>query len=154
MGNGQGQNKNNIDDPLKKLSESRVPLSDEQRRRLEDMSEQIKKKAASNSKFFKFFAGDTKTILCDPDKIKTVEMTFPNKPGEPENKPTTRMLLMIKIANANGVVPENAEEVEWNTSETTGNEVLRWVLMGFRLLDVHREGSGKKDTKFTISPHL
>ena len=71
-----------------------------------------------------------------------------------ENKTINRIIFYVKEANDDGAVSDDSEEVEWTTSETTGKEVLRWVLKGFFLLDVCRKGSGKYDTKYTISPHL
>ena len=53
---------------------------------------------------------------------------------------------MLKEANEDGRVPEDREEIEWTTSKTTGKEVLKWIMKGFFLLDISREGSGKFDT--------
>ena len=83
-----------------------------------------------------------------------VVITYPNKEGEPTNKPTNRVKFMLKEANEDGRVPDDREEIEWTTSETTGKEVINWIMKGFFLLDVSREGSSKFDTKYTLSPHL
>ena len=93
-------------------------------------------------------------LLFDPEKIEHVVITYPNKEGEPANKPMDRVKFMLKEANYDGRVPEDREEIEWTTSETTGKEVLKWIMKGFFLLDISREGNGKFDTKYTISPHL
>ena len=62
---------------------------------------------------------------------------------------------MVKEVGPNGSIPEeDKEELEWNTSETTGGDVLKWLMMGFRLLNINRKGSGKFDTKFDITPHM
>lgn len=107
-----------------------------------------------NSKFLKFADGEEKVLLFDPNKAEHVVLTYPSKEGEPENKPTNRIRFYLKAAKVDGTIADDVEEVEWTTSETTGKEVLRWVLKGFFLLDVSRKGSGKFDTKYTISPHL
>jgi hypothetical protein len=48
-------------------------------------------------------------------------ITYPNKEGEPTNKPTNRVKFMLKEANEDGRVPDDREEIEWTTSETTGS---------------------------------
>jgi hypothetical protein len=146
-------NKINSDDPVAKLAASRSMLSEDARHKLENINEQLKRKT-TNSKFLKLGDGENKILLFNPERIEHVVITYPIKEGEPANKPTNRVKFMVKEANEDGRVPDDREEIEWTTSETTGKEVLNWIMKGFFLLDVSREGSGKFDTKYTISPHL
>jgi hypothetical protein len=141
------------DDPIAKLAATRSMLTEDQKHKLDALDSTIKPKS-TNSKFFKFTAGEEKCVLFDPDKIEHVEITYPKKEGEPENKPTKRIKFMIKIAHNDGTVTDDTEEVEWTASETAGKEVIKWMKKGFFLLDIHREGSGKNDTKYDITPHL
>ena len=136
-----------------KLAATRSVLTEDTREKLQGIMNQLEQKSAS-SKFLKFADGEEKVLLFDPDTAEHVAITYPSKEGEPENKPTNRIRFYLKEANVDGTVSDDVEEVEWTTSETTGKEVLRWVLKGFFLLDISRKGSGKFDTKYTISPHL
>jgi hypothetical protein len=136
-----------------KLAATRSVLAEDTRQKLQDIMDQLEQKS-SNSKFLKFVDGEEKVLLFDPNKAEHVVITYPTKEGEPENKPTNRIRFYLKEANMDGTVADDVEEEEWTTSETTGKEVLRWVLKGFLPLDVSRKGSGKFDTKYTISPHL
>jgi hypothetical protein len=148
--------KNNVIDEnsaVAKLAATRSALTEDTRQKLQDIMDQLEQKS-TNSKFLKFADGEEKVLLFDPHKSEHVVITYPSKEGEPENKPTRRIRFYLKEANADGRIMDEAEEVEWTTSETTGKEVLRWVLKGFFLLDVSRKGSGKFDTKYTISPHI
>lgn len=139
--------------PIEKLAASRSALSDEQKRKLDKLDSDIKPKS-TNSKFFKFTAGEEKCVLFDIDKIEHVVVKYPPKEGETESKPTNRVKFMIKIAHSDGTVTDDTEEVEWTASETAAKEVIKWMRKGFFLLDIHREGSSKNDTKYDISPHL
>ena len=143
------------DDPIAKLSASRVTVTAEQLQRMQDTQREIKQSSESRGKFLKFLSGDIKTLLFDPDKFERVVMTFPSREGEPPNKPARRIKFMVKEIRLDGIIPEeDIEDFEWNTSETTGAEVLKWLIMGFRLLNINRKGSGKFDTKFNITPHM
>jgi hypothetical protein len=139
--------------PIEKLAASRSALSDEQKRKLDKLDNEIKPRS-TNSKFFKFTAGEDKCVLFDTDKVERIVVKYPPKEGETESKPTNRVKFMIKIAHSDGTITEDTEEVEWTASETAAKEVIKWMKKGFFLLDVHREGSGKNDTKYDISPHL
>ena len=139
--------------PAAKLAETRSVLTEGTRQKLQGIMNQLEQES-TNSKFLKFADGEDKVLLFDPNKAEHVVITYPTKEGEPENKPTNRIKFYLKAARSDGTISDNAEEVEWTTSETTGREVLRWLLKGFFLLDVSRKGSGKFDTKYTISPHL
>jgi hypothetical protein len=143
----------NENSAVAKLAATRSALTEDTRQKLQVIMDQLEQKS-TNSKFLKFADGEEKVLLFDPNKAEHVVITYPSKEGEPENKPTKRIRFYLKEANADGIIMDDAEEVEWTTSETTGKEVLRWVLKGFFLLDVSRKGSGKFDTKYTISPHL
>jgi hypothetical protein len=101
------------------LAAIRSSLSDEQKRRLEleQLDSEIKPKS-TNSKFFKFTAGEEKCVLFDIDKIEHVVVKYPPKEGETENKPTNRVKFMIKISHSDGIVTYDTEEVEWTASET------------------------------------
>lgn len=136
-----------------KLAATRSVLTEDTRQKLQGIMNQLEQKT-TNSKFLKFADGEEKVLLFEPNKAEHVLITYPSKEGEPENKPTNRIRFYLKEANVDGTIVDDVEEVEWTTSETTGKEVLRWVLKGFFLLDVSRKGSGKFDTKYTISPHL
>jgi hypothetical protein len=152
----ENKSKNDVIDEnsaVAKLAATRSALTEDTRQKLQVIMDQLEQKS-TNSKFLKFADGEEKVLLFDPDKAEHVVITYPSKEGEPENKPTKRIRFYLKEANADGIIMDDAEEVEWTTSETTGKEVLRWVLKGFFLLDVSRKGSGKFDTKYTISPHL
>jgi hypothetical protein len=145
----------NGEDPVAKLSASRITVTPEQMQRMKQVTSEIRDNALGQSRFLKFLSGDSKTLLFDPDKFEKVTMTFPSREGEPPNKPARRMKFMVKEIRANGSIPEeDVEELEWNTSETTGGDVLKWLMMGFRILNIHRKGSGKFDTKFDITPHM
>ena len=139
--------------PVAKLAETRSVLTEGTRQKLQGIMNQLEQES-TNSKYLKFVDGEDKVLLFDPNKAEHVVITYPTKEGEPENKPTNRIRFYLKAARSDGTISDNAEEVEWTTSETTGREVLRWLLKGFFLLDVSRKGSGKFDTKYTISPHL
>jgi hypothetical protein len=136
-----------------KLAATRSVLTEDTREKLQSIMNQLEQKSAS-SKFLKFADGEEKVLLFEPNKSEHVVITYPSKEGEPESKPTNRIRFHLKETNVDGAIADDVEEVEWTTSETTGKEVLRWVLKGFFLLDVSRKGSGKFDTKYTISPHL
>ena len=88
---------------------SRSSLSDEQKRRLEQLDSDIRPKS-TNSKFFKFTAGEEKSVLFDIDKIEHVVVKYPPKEGETESKPTNRVKFMIKIAHSDGIVTDDTEE--------------------------------------------
>jgi hypothetical protein len=139
--------------PIEKLAASRSALSDEQKRKLDKLDNDIKPKS-TNSKFFKFTTGEDKCVSFDMDKVERIVVKYPPKEGETESKPTNRVKFMIKIAHSDGTITDDTEEVEWTASETAAKEVIKWMKKGFFLLDVHREGSGKNDTKYDISPHL
>jgi hypothetical protein len=142
-------------DPIARLSASRIAVTAEQMQRMKQISNEIRESSSSQGRFLKFLSGDSKTILFDPDKFERIVMTFPNKEGEPPNKPAKRIKFMVKEMRQEGSLPEeDVEELEWNTSETTGGDILKWLMMGFRLLDIRRTGSGKFDTKFDITPHM
>ena len=148
--------KNNVIDEnsaVAKLAAARSVLTQDTRQKLQDIMDQLEQKS-TNSKFLKFADGEEKVRSFEPNKAEHVVITYPSKEGDPENKPTNRIRFYLKEANVDGTITDDAEELEWATSETTGKEVLRWVLKGFFLLDVSRKGSGKFDTKYTISPHL
>lgn len=150
------ENKNNPiaeNSAVAKLVATRSVLAEDTRQKLQDIMDQLEQKS-TNSKFLKFSDGEEKVLLFDPNKAEHVVITYPTKEGEPENKPTNRIRFYLKEAKVHGTIADDVEEVEWTTSETTGKEVLRWVLKGFFLLDVSRKGSGKFDTKYNISPHL
>lgn len=150
------KSRNNVIDEnpaVVKLAATRSVLTEDTRQKLQDIMDQLEQKS-TNSKFLKFADGEEKVLLFDPKKAEHVVITYPSKEGESENQPTNRIRFYLKEANVDGTIRDDVEEVEWTTSETTGKEVLRWVLKGFFLLDVSRKGSGKFDTKYTISPHL
>ena len=138
---------------MAKLAATRSVLTEDTKEKLQGIMNQLEQKSTS-SKFLKFADGEEKVLLFEPTKAEHMVIAYPNKEGEPENKPTNRIRFNLKEANVDGTIADDIEEVEWTTSETTGKEVLRWVLKGFFLLDVSRKGSGKFDTKYTISPHL
>lgn len=128
-------------------------LSAETRRRLEALSNQFDEqlsKGGSNVPYLRISSGETKTLLFDPDQIREKKIPYPSDPDNPVN----RTCCMVKEAGADGRIPNDAELQEWTTSVTAGRDILRWVLKGFTLLDVNRVGSGMRDTKYMISPHL
>jgi hypothetical protein len=155
--NNEGRSeKNNViseNSAIARLAAARSVLAENTRQKLQYIMDQLEQKS-TNSKFLKFADGEEKVLLFDPNKAEHVVITYPTKEGEPENKPTNRIRFYLQEAKIDGTVADDTEEVEWTTSETTGKEVLRWVLKGFFLLDVSRKGSGKFDTKYAISPHL
>jgi hypothetical protein len=128
-------------------------LSAETRRRLEALSNQFDEqlsKGGSNVPYLRISSGETKTLLFDPDQIREKKISYPSDPDNPVN----RTWCMVKEAGADGKIPNDAELQEWTTSVTAGRDILRWVLKGFTLLDVNRVGSGMRDIKYMISPHL
>lgn len=143
------------DNPVAKLSASRSLLSEDTRDKLQNIVDQLETRS-TNSKFLKIADGEEKCLLFDPGKVEHIVVKYPTKEGEDEskNKPVNRVKFFLKEAHGDGTLDGNAEDIEWTTSETTGKEILRWVLKGFFLLDISRRGSGKFDTKYTIGPHL
>ncbi len=150
------------DTPVARLAASRYMLSEDTRHKLENIVKELEEKPNKSSKFLKMLDGELRTLLFDPDKFERLEITYPVKDGEEESnggnskptKPTRRIKFLVREADENGVVPDDAEEIEWTASETAGTDAFRWILKGFFLLDVTRKGSTKFDTKYTISPHL
>lgn len=147
----------NDKNPATKLAASRSMLSEDTRNKLQNIVNQLEEKS-TNSKFLKFVDGEEKVLLFDPNRVEHVVVKYPTKEGEEESKPTHRIKFFLKEAhgkdNGNSVITDEIDEIEWTTSETTGKEILRWVLKGFLLLDISRKGSGKFDTKYTVAPHL
>jgi hypothetical protein len=156
LNNSKDNGNDGSNNPVAKLAASRSMLSEDTRHKLEDIVAQLEEKSVNSgdSKFLRILDGEERVILFDPDKVEHLVITYPAKEGEPESKPTKRIKFLVKEANADGVIPEGTEEIEWTASETAGADALRWILKGFLLLDVARKGSGKRDTKYTISPHL
>jgi hypothetical protein len=132
---------------------SNATLNAETRSRLEALSTQFDEqlsKGGTDATYLKIASGQTKALLFDPEQIKQITVNYPSDP----NTPVKRVQCMVKEANEKGNVPKDAELQDWTTSVTAGRDVLRWVLKGFTILDVERTGSGLRDTKYMISPHL
>jgi hypothetical protein len=147
-------NNSNVTDPVAKLAASKSILAEDTRHKLEGIVKQLDEKT-TNSKFLKIADGEEVCLLFDGEKVEHIVVTYPKKDEEEaEPKPVNRIKFILKQANGDGTVLADREEIEWTTSETTGKEILRWVLKGFLLLDVARRGSGKFDTKYTITPHI
>jgi hypothetical protein len=98
----------------------------------------------------KIAPGQTKTLLFDPEQIKQITVNYPSDP----NTQVKRVQCFVKEADEKGNVPKDVEVQDFTTSVTAGRDILRWVLKGFTLLDIERTGSGMRDTKYLVSPHL
>ena len=141
--------------PAANLAASKGMLPEDTRRKLEGILAQLDEKPSStNGKFLKIADGEELCLLFDPEKIEHTVITYPSKAGAPPSKPTKRIKFWVRVANGDGKVPADREEVEWTASETAGGEALRWLVKGFFLLDISRRGSGMNDTKYRSVPHI
>lgn len=134
------------------------PPSAELQTRLLNISNQIEQKLASKfdgeiSKFLKMQPGIKYTLLFDPEKIEKTTVEYKNEDGT-KSSPTERLKCMVKITDEYGNLhgDEFDQDVEWTVSLTTGQQILKWVLKGFYVLDIIRSGVGKFDTKYDVTP--
>jgi hypothetical protein len=132
---------------------NKATLSADTRHRLEALSNQFDEqlsKGGTDATFLKIAPGETKTLLFDPEQVKQITVNYPSDP----TTPVKRVQCMVKEADEKGNIHKDAEIQDFTISITAGRDILRWVLKGFTLLDVNRVGSGMRDTKYMISPHL
>ena len=93
-------------------------------------------KGKNSGNFLKMKAGDKKVLQFDPDKIeKTTNEKFGGQ--------------RIKF----GVFDVNeSKDMSWETSLSNGEQVIKFILEGFSLLKIERQGSAINDTKYFIVP--
>ena len=130
---------------------TKTTLTEDARHRLENLASQIDKQVASagNSKFLKILANESKVLLFDENRIEQISVTYPGS----TDGPSERIRCFVREVSGNGAIIDQ-EPRDWTVSITTGRDILKWVLKGFKTLDVSRTGSGMRDTKYSISPHI
>lgn len=125
-------------------------------RRLEEMARQLDQtiNQKGSDSYLRIKAGETKVLLFSPDpsKYKKEPVIYTDKESG-RSDTVERMKFLVYEADQDGNVSDNAEEEEWTISLTTGRDVLKWMSKGYFLLDIERQGSTKRDTKYFISPH-
>jgi hypothetical protein len=149
--------KENVNASTSATNRTQSDASNDFQRRLEEMARQLDQtiNQKGSGSYLRLAAGETKVLLFSPDptKYKKEPVTYTDKQTG-RSDTVERMKFLVYEADQDGNISDDAEEEEWTISLTTARDVLKWMSKGHFLLDVERQGSTKRDTKYFISPHM